>query len=306
MEFKHLDAAENYFFSRQLESIKQQTFDIVYPDKMGRFYVPVSNDANPGAQNVTYRQYDAVGRAKIVAERARDIPNIEMTGLEFTRPVRTVGALFEYTVVELRGAAMANIPLGTLKAMRCREAIEEELDSIAALGDATFGIADGLLNSAAVPQQSVPNGASAAPEWNTKTADEIIADISAAISRVRAATLDTQRPNTIILPPAQHALISTTPRAATSDTTIYEFVLRSFPDITTIGSWYRLTGAGVGPSDRMVVYRRDPMVLTQDIASEFEMLAPQEDGLNIQVVCMARTAGTALYYPLAADYSDDI
>jgi hypothetical protein len=36
------------------------------------------------------------------------------------------------------------------------------------------------------------------------------------------------------------------------------------------------------------------------------MLPVQERGFEFQTLCMARTAGTAIYYPLAVDYSDGI
>jgi hypothetical protein len=56
----------------------------------------------------------------------------------------------------------------------------------------------------------------------------------------------------------------------------------------------------------MVVYRRSPDVVTQEINSEFEQLPPQEQGLEFIINCMAQTAGTVLYYPLAVDFTDTI
>jgi hypothetical protein len=303
---QNMDANEAAFFARELESIKAQTFDILYPELRGRDFVPVDGSAGQGATQVTYQQFDRVGRAKIIAPNARDVPRVDVLGKEFPRPVRPWADAYGWTVFEVQSAAMINRNLNARKASAARRAIEEGLDETAAVGAPDYGIPTGVINDAAVPTQSVPNGGGGNPEWTTKTADEIIADVSAAVQRIVTASLGIHRPDTIILPDAQHALISTTPRSTQSDTTILEFILRSFPSITAIEPWYRLAGAGVGPSDRMIVYKRSADMLTQDITQEFTQLPTQEVGLEFVVNAFAQTAGTAIYYPLSMDYSDDI
>jgi hypothetical protein len=41
---------------RQLEFIKAQTYDIVYPELKARTLIPVDNSVDPGAETITYRQ----------------------------------------------------------------------------------------------------------------------------------------------------------------------------------------------------------------------------------------------------------
>lgn len=300
-----LDAAESVFFARQLEHIKSQTFDIRYPELLARRFVPVSGEAGAGATTVTYRQFNRVGRAKIIGSNAKDIPRVDVHGLEFNRPVRTVADAYGWTVMDVQAAAMAGISLNPQRAGAARRAVEEEIDLIAALGAPDHGIPEGFLNSAAVPTQNVPAGVGGVA-WSLKTADEIIKDVCDAIARIRSVSLDTERPDTIILPPAQDALISCTPRSTQSDTTIKEFLLKAVPEITAIESWNRLTGAGVGATDRMVVYKRSADKLQQEVTQEFNSLPVQEQGLEFVINNLAKTAGTALYYPLGIDYSDAI
>lgn len=295
-----LDAAESAFFQRELEHIKAATYDVKYPMLKARQFVPVSGEAHPGAEAITYRQMDQKGRAKIVGPKGKDLPRVDVHGKEFTRPVRTIGDSYGWDLFELRNAAMANRPLGTMRAEAARRAIEEVIDQVACFGSAVDGIATGFLNSTDVPT----NPATGA--WAGLTPAQIVADISNAYKRIKAATQGIESPDTLLLDDESHALIATTPRSDNSDTTILEFVRRTFPGLTAIEPWYRLAEAGVGDVKRMVIYARSPNILTQDIPSEFEQLPVQENGLEFEVSCVARTAGTALYYPKAIDYTDGL
>jgi hypothetical protein len=220
--------------------------------------------------------------------------------------VRAWADAYGWTIFEVQAAAMARRNLNSLRSSAARRAIEEGLDETASTGAPDHGIATGFINDAAVPAASVPNGVGGNPEWNTKTPDEILADVSAAIQRIVAVSLGVEKPNTVILPDEQHALISTTARSTQSDTTILEFILRAFPQITAVEPWYRLAGAGSGASDRMIVYERSDEKLHQDITQEFTQLPTQEQGLEFVVNAVAQTAGTAITYPLSIDFSDDI
>ena len=194
-QFTHMDAAESAFFARQLEFVKAQTYDIKYPNLMSRQFVPVSNDVNPGAMEVTYRQFDKVGQARIISNNAKDLPRVDVVGNEFTRPVRTAGDAYGWNIMELRAAMMAGMPLTSKRAAAARRAIEVVLDEVAAVGAPDFGIATGFTNDAAVPATA------SADEWadyiTAATPNLIIAVIGAAYERMVAATNGVEKPDTI-------------------------------------------------------------------------------------------------------------
>jgi hypothetical protein len=294
----HLDRDESAFFERQLEHIYSTTYDIKYPELKARAFIPVSNEANPGSVSVTYRQFDRRGKARLTAPGAVDAPRVDVLGNEFNRPVRLATAAYGWHLLEIRQAAMAGMPLDARKASATRRAVEEVLDEVASIGAPDFGIAEGFLNSSAVAIDA------AAGAWNIATADAIIADLSAMLQNMASDTQGIERINTILLPDSLWALISTTPRSTQSDTTIMEFVRRSFPNITAIEPWYRLETAGVGSIPRVVAYDRSPQTLTQEIPSEFEQLPVFQKGQNFEVETMATTAGTGIYYPRAIRYLD--
>jgi hypothetical protein len=295
-----VDAAETSFFERELQHIYSKTYDVRYPELKDRMFVPVSSEAGSGATSVNYRQFDKVGQAKIIGQNARDLPRVDVFGREFIRPVRIAAISYGYTLMELRQAAMAGRPLNSMRAFAARRAIEEILDQVAVFGSAEDGIVDGFLNNANIPVTTL--GAA----WSTLTADQIIQTVSDAFERIAAATFGIEFPNTILLPTAAHVFISTKPRSSVSDTTIKEFLMKSFPNLTAIEPWYRLNTAGAGSTTRMVVYDRSPEKLTQEIPSEFEQLPVQEEGLEFKVPTLATTAGTAIYYPKSIDFTDEI
>ena len=82
--------------------------------------------------------------------------------------------------------------------------------------------------------------------------------------------------------------------------------MASFPDLTAIEPWHRLTTAGAGSVRRGMLYKRDPDILTNDVTNSFEQLPVQMSGYDFVVHCTASTAGTSVYYPLALRYLDGI
>lgn len=299
-ERMRLDAAETVFFERELQYIYAQSYDVRYPELKARQFIPVSSKAGGGASSVNYRQYNRVGKAKIVGNKASDLPRVDVLGKEFIRPVKTVGDSYGYDVIELREAAMAGRSLDSMRAVAARRAIEEILDYVACFGSPDDGIVDGFLNNANIPSTG------AGGTFETLTADQIISIIGTSLERIAAATLGVEKPNALLLPESTHAYLGVTPRSTVSDTTILEFIKRSFPGITVVEPWYRLESAAAGSTKRMVLYNLSPEKLQQEISSEFEQLPVQERGLEFVVNCISRSAGTALYYPKSIDFTDGI
>lgn len=294
------DANESAFFERELETVLAATYDIKYPELMHRNFVPVSNEVSPGATSRTYRQFDRVGNAKFITNNAKDLPRADVTGLEFTDPVREIGIGYGWNLKELMSAQMAGRPLNARRASAARRATEELLDNTACFGATNVGITEGFLNAAAVPITA------AVGVWSASTPAQILGDVSDAYGRVAVATLNIHRPDTLLLPDAAYTHIATTPRSDNSDTTVLNYMLQNFPFLTAIEPWYRLNAASAGGDGRAVLYKRDPEILGQDIPLEFTQLAPQEQGLELLVPTWAMTAGTRIHYPLAIDYTDDV
>lgn len=294
-----LDDGESIFFARELEHILSRQFNIEYPELRARMFIPVSNEAGPGAESITYYQFDQVGMAKLISDYSSDLPKVDVFGDKFTSPVESLGVAFGWSIQEVQSAAMAGRSLTTMKANTARRAHEQRVDEIAALGDANTGMV-GMLNNANVPVGSALNGA-----WALATPDQILEDLNESVQTIINTSNNVESPDTVLLPPAEYAIINQR-RLGDTETTVLKFFLANNPWIRNVDHWYRLNGAGAGATQRMVTYRRSPDKLELQIPKEFETLPVQERGLMFEVPTHSRIGGVTVYKPLSLLYRDGI
>lgn len=303
--FDNMDASESAFVSRQLEQIRARTYDIKHKSLLAREFIPVDNSISPGAEVVTYRQWDMVGMAKIIANYADDLPRADVLVREFTGKIRGIGSSYGYSVQEARAAMFAGVPLEQRKANAARRSVEEKIDSIAQVGDSLHGLV-GFLNQSNTTSFTVSTGAAGSQAFANKTPDEVVADLNLFVNNIVTSTHGSEIPDTILFPLAQWGDISTRRMGDGSDTTILKFFLANNPYIKMAAPWHALAGAGSGATDRMVCYRRDPDALQLIIPQEFEQFPPQTKGLEVVTPCHARCGGVVVYYPLSMSYGDGI
>ena len=301
---QNLDANEAIFFARELEHVKARTYDVRLPNLKATMIIPVSTEAGPGAETITYEQYDQVGMAKIIANYADDLPRSDIKGKQFTSNVRSIGSSYGYNIQEIRAAQMAGKPLTARKATAVRRANDQTVNSIAFNGDAEHGL-PGLLTNANIPVTSVPNGGSGTA-WSTKTAAQILADLNNGVKDIVELTNGVESPNTLLLPIEQMQIISTTRMDSGTDTTILEFFLKNNPTITTVEWVPELKGAGTGGVDVGIFYEKSPDKLTLEIPQPFEQFPAQERGLEFVVPCHSRCGGVIVYYPLSLNILEGI
>lgn len=301
-----LDADESVFLQRQLDYIKQQTFDIKYAELKSRKLIPVSSEADPGAENIFYRAYDQSGIAKIVANYADDLPVSDVTGKEYSAKVKTLAASYGWNFQEMRAAAYGNVPLEQRRANAARRAIAQLENKIAFFGDTASNLV-GLFNTSGVTSVTIPNdGTGSSKLWSSKTPDQIIRDMNLVANTVVSTSLGVEIPDTMLLPLSQYNYVASTARSANSDTTILNYFLQNNPYIKQVEWLNELLGAGAGATDRMYAYRRSPEVLTMEVPSDFEQLDMQFRNLKYVVPCVERFAGVLVYYPLAIAFGDGI
>lgn len=305
MKLAHLDDNESIFFSRELELVKASTYDVKYPNLKQRDVIPVSFEGNPADEFVVYYQFDGVGMAKIVRDYANDFPGVELLGKKFSSEIQSVGASYQYSVQEIRAAAKANRPLATAKANLAKRAVAQKERDLAFFGSSAFNV-PGWLNNANIPDVTLPNGSWAA---NIGTPDKIIADLNALANSPISTSKNSEMPNTLLLPVPYYTMISSTPRSATSDTTILDFFMRSNPFITSVDWLSELTPANSGGNlsrSLAIVYDRNPEKFWLEIPQEFETFDPQLQGLAYKCFVHERIGGTIIPYPLSQAKTDDL
>jgi hypothetical protein len=298
---EHEDAKYTAVLEKQLEFVKSLTYDIVYPEMKARQIIPVNNDVDTGAETITYRQWDEFGMAQIIANYGDDLPLIDALVEEFSQKVKGIGAAYQWSVQDLRRSAMSGAQLDTRRARSARRAVEQQLENIAALGNAKAGLR-GFAKHPNVPLVTPITGT-----WATATGAQMVADLMKLASSIVNTTQEAFMPDTIVMPVTQYNLLSTTRISTSGDTntTALEAFLKSNPWVTNVGTWNKLKAADAGNTGpRIVCYKRDEEVLTLEIPQEFEQFPPQAKNLSFQVPVHMRTGGVIVYYPIAMAYMD--
>lgn len=300
------DANESMFFARELEHIKAKSYDVLFPNLTATRMIPVSTEAGPGAKSITYRQYENVGFAKIIANYATDLPRTDVTGKEFTSPVRSIGDAYGYSIDDIRAAQMTGKPLEQRKANAARQAVEQEINRIAYHGDSANNL-QGLfahpnITSYTLPQDGTQNGASAntaaAAKFVNKTPDQVLRDLNGLVNTPTTLTNGVEMVDTLLLSHTVYSDLATRPRSTTSDTTILEFFKKNNPGVT-VEKIPECAGAGTGGVDICIAYTKSPDKLTLEIPQVFEQFPPQAQGLEFEIPCHAKCGGVIIYYPLS-------
>lgn len=304
------DANEAAFFSRELEHIYTETYDIEYPDAKARLLIPVDTRVPTGAESFTYRQYDKQGEARIVSNYSTDFPNASVTGAEFPQRIVSIGNSYQYSVQDLRNAAQAGKPLDAMLAEAARFAQEVRLETLAATGDSQGTPIYGLTNAPNISATTQVSTGTWKAQLNTSLSagvNAIVGDINAMAKKIFVDTLEKHTANTLVLPTDVYALLATTPRSPTfTDDSLLNYILKQNPWLKSIESWNRLNTAGASSHGRVMCYDRNPRVLQLVIPQEFEQFAPQPLGMAWVIPCHSRCGGVTVRYPKAVTYMDGV
>lgn len=318
------DAQETALFARQIEYIYTQTYDIKYPDLKARSLIPVDTRVPSGADTFTYTQYDKIGQAGIVHSYAEDFPNAEVKGKQFRQGAFSLGASYQYSIQDMRAAAMAGVPLEAKKAEAARYAIEKKLEKLAATGDAGTGMT-GLANApnlTGTTKVSQNNAGSTSATWAslisdalakgnmTAAAQEILKDFSAMSQQVHNQSDGVFEADTVVVPTKSYSLLATTYVAPQfgNPTSLLKFILEASPWLKEIEFWpyldtaASLQGGTSGAHGLVMAYKKDPAVLSLIIPQEFEQFAPQPRNMSFIVPCHMRTGAVTVRYPIGVTF----
>lgn len=302
----NIDANESAFFKRELEVVKSKTYDVKYKPNVAFSLFPISSEASPAAEVITWRQFSRVGMAKMVSDYAQDFPRVDVYGVEYSVKPKDMGSSYGYSIAEIRRAAMDGLPLETRRANAARKAIEDKLNYVAFNGDTATNL-KGFINYTGITEYTVASGGTGGTKtWSTKTADQILDDMNGIVHGVVSATNGIEQPDTMLLPLEQYNLITTKRLGTDSDTTVLEYFLKTNRYIKRVEWVTELDGAGDSTTDRMMVYVNDADHLSLEVPLMFEQFEADKVAMSYSVPCMARTAGLIVFFPASISYSDGI
>ena len=299
-----LDANEGVFFARQLEYLRPQAYDVRRAPLSAMRLMPVDTNVQEGAEYITYNQFDQSGIAKIIANYADDLPRADVSGKQFTSPIRGIGDSYGYSIQEIRAAAFAGTNLDARKQAAARRAHDELINRLAWAGDTISGL-PGFLSNPNIPTYVIPaTGTGTSKLWVNKTPDQILADMNGVVNQVTFQSKGIHRANQLWMPLEQYAAISTMARSSMSDTTVLQFFLANNPGVR-VEPIIELDAAN-GGLDTMIALENDRDNYVLQIAMMFRQHAPQQRNLEFVIPCESRFGGVSVYYPLAFAKADSI
>lgn len=300
------DSAEDasVFFARELDYIKAQTYDVLYPEFNALKLFPVTSEVDIGAESITFYSYDKTGMAKIIQNYATDLPRVDLKGKPTTVPVKSIGASYGYSVQEMRASRMAGKSLDIRKGDAAKYVIDRAINQIAWAGDEETGLIGVLSPTNDIPLFTLPtNAAGTSTKFVDKTPQECLDNVKAILSYVDVLTKGVETPDTLALPADSYNYLAHTPRSDQSDYSILKWILENMTELKSIVKVPELnadsyitpySGFGVG-----FLYKKDEMKFSIENPLPFYQHPIQPKGLEFEVPCEARTAGAIIYYPLA-------
>ena len=318
MDSARLDADETYFFARQLEYFKKRSADVLYPEFLGSWICPVSNEADTGSENITYAQYEGIGAASVINNEAKDYKNIEIRSKEFTQPARTIGVSIKWNIQELRAAALkakrGNTQAGKGATERKTDwaikSIREKEERIIAQGDDDFGLI-GFYNNSKIQEMTSGAGANQIKldgsgnkaNWTTKDALKVIRDFNQVVNYIPDQTHGVHKVNTVLMPVKYRSHLQTL-QVPNTNTSVLAYLQSVHPGVEVVAyPRVNLAAARTGGAlteDWVIAYQREPSILTQEIPQTIEVLPPLQVGHGaFEAAVRERHAGIMIYYPKA-------
>lgn len=210
-----------------------------------------SNIGSVGTQSATGKPW--------ISPNTTTLPGVSINGERVVLPLRILGQEVSYSSVELERSQLTGQPIDTAKFDALNTLYQMATDEMVYVGDTDVG-ATGLLNSPLVTASAVGNGAGGAPQWITKTPDEILNDVNAMITAAWEASGFTVCPDKLLLPPQHFAYITSQKVSTAGNVSILTFLEDNSISLRVNGrkldiqpvKW--LAGRGEGGTDRMVCY----------------------------------------------------
>lgn len=296
------------FLINQTSYIEQQVNEIVYPDIQYPELIPVDTSAGEFAKSVTYYSSDKYGEANWINGNSDDLPLAGTEKTKFQTPVYTAAIGYSFGWEEVNQAMLLGRNLQADDAAAARRAYEEMVDRVAVLGDSRKGF-QGLINNSSVNAASATNG-----DWGGTgtTSDQVLEDVNNALLAVGSSTLYTSIADTLLLSFGKMNFLATT-RLGDTERTLLSFLRENNTYTAMTGRPLTIRGvrgletAGVGATERMIAYRRDPSVLKLHLPMPHRFLPVHQAGpLRWEVPGVFRLGGLDIRRPLEVKYRDGI
>jgi hypothetical protein len=312
------------FLVGNLTFIEQEVLRQPYPEIRYPTLLNVDTSAPDYIESIGFKVLDYKGEPAPIGDLSHDFPLAEIASKVGGVDVVQAGLGYTYTQIEVgKAMEMANaqgfggaINYLAEKPIATRTLTEQWLDRVAMIGDPrwpslTIG---GLIRYPGVPvlatgtllggaNKTIAQILAQEPDDAAQQLLNLLNNLILQVYSVQTNSIF--RPTHILMPLVQYGLLTTFRIPNTSETLIsyLERVLR-----ITFEPVLQLKGAGVGGTDRMMAYTKNPQFAKFHLPMPFTLNAPipSHGGLRFEAAGVVRTAGTELRVPMSHAYVDGI
>lgn len=299
------------FLTPQLYRIETEVYMTRYPSFDINRFMSVDTSGDMWDVGTLVYSMEDVGQAQFFAAGAFDMPLADNRQSQATKPFYLAAIGYQWNTQELQRAAKLGRALTSDKARAAKLSADRFIYGLAMTGKNPEGVAEkgwtGFTNNGSAPSAQVAaDGTGSSRLWSTKTPDQILRDINAALTAVETGTGETHVANTLVLPTSAYNYISSV-RVTETGETILSFLLKNNTagDRLTILKSRALETAGTGSTTRMVAYDNDPQVLKFHLPGPHQFLpAFQKGPLVYEVGGIMNVGGVEVRLPKAIVYRD--
>lgn len=289
-----LDAGFSAFVANQLKEMDSRLFDVKYANLEALNLLPVNGNFNPGAETISYKQYDGRGAAQITSDYATASPSSDIAVAEYFGKITGIRSSITYSIQEMRAAQMAGVSLDMQKMNTARRIISEGIESVALFGNAANNLT-GFFSVPNVPSAASSDSWTATSSW---TPAEIAQQIIDFVNSVKLTTKGVHRANRLVLPVAVVLYLQSLRLGSVNDTTVLQFVRTQLPGVEIIESFQL--------SDKAIAYEYSPENLELVLPIAFEAFPEKMEPTFIVREMHARCGGVRAFYPLSMAYKTAI
>lgn len=300
------------FFTSQTSYIETEVYRTQYPDITYPQLIPVDTSANEWAKSITYYSIDRVGQAQWFSGAATDMALADINRKQYEQGIEMAGIGYRYTLEEIGQAMMTNVNLTSERALAANRAYQEFVDRMFRVGDANKGVKGMLNNPLVAITMAATTGTGSSALWSTKTADQMVADVQAALTTIYQGSSTVEMADTILLPIANMQLLANT-RVTNTFGNALDYLSKYNLYTYTTGTPLKVMGLlnldtlGSGGTGRMVAYRRDPSIVKLHIPMIHRFLPVWQTGpLTFDVPGIFRMGSVEIRRPGAFSYVDGI
>lgn len=329
------DSGETAFFARQLEDIATELYNRRYPELQGRNILSVKTNISPGADFHVWRGYEYTSEVRETDDYSDYVPEGELEGGESAQKITGILGSYGYSVMDIRRAQFAGVPLDAMKAQLARDTMERKLDLMMAIGSDNRALNNiyGFYNHPSLPtavdvsaQNTGAYGAagsffagSTGVDWSFtaatgKAPNRVVADLNLGFNTLRSNSKYSfgEEGLTVVLDTKTFDLWNQTP-ANIGDAAIYsgisvmQYIRQTCGWIKNVKSWNRGVAAHGTIAQQNARTGGAMVMLFEDkpesgeflLPQPFEQFPPQLKGMRFGVNMHMRAGGYIIRRPLA-------